>query len=121
MARVFLNGLVTFARITDAVAVSENAIGLAAIETLHDDPNTGVWLVALIVAVKPSRVLNENLQALTTALAESVLPVDQHARELAGLPAEDLNQHLPNLENLPFIKQVGIKRLIDKYRDDQPA
>jgi hypothetical protein len=120
LAGVFVNGLVTFARLTDALAVTENAIGLGAIETLHDDPNTAVWVIAFIVAVKPSRALNDNLQELVAVLAESVLPVERHARELAAVPAEDLDQHLPHLENLPFIKQVGIKQLIDKYRDEQP-
>lgn len=118
LAHIFLNGLVTFARITDSVAVTDNAMGLAAIETLRDDPNAAVWLVAFIIAVKPSRVLNENLQALTAALVDSVLPVERQARELAALPAEDLKRHLPKLEALPFIRQVGITQMIDKYRDE---
>jgi hypothetical protein len=117
LARIFLSGLVTFARITDSVAVSDNAMGLAAIETLSDDPNAAVWLVAFIITVKPSRVLNENLQAFTTALVDSVLPVERRARELAALPAEDLKQHLPKLETLPFIDRVAITQMIDKYRD----
>ena len=63
-------------------------------------------------------VLNENLQALTAALVDSVLPVERQACELAALPAEDLKRHLPKLEALPFIRQVGITQMIDKYRDE---
>jgi DNA-binding transcriptional MerR regulator len=121
LARVMLNGLVTFARITDSVAVTDNAMGLAAIETLRNDPNTAIWLTALVVAVKPAKTLNDNLQALTAALSESILPIDQQARELAALSPDALNQKLPELPNLPFLTQVAIKRLIGKYHDEQPG
>ena len=121
LARIFLNGIATFARIADSVALTDNAIGLAAIETLRDDPNATVWLVAFILAVKSSSTLDENLQALTAALADSVLPIERPARELAALPAEVLGRNTyPTWRRFRFIKQVAVTQLIGKYRDEKP-
>jgi hypothetical protein len=120
-ARIMLDGMAAFAHVADAFAVTENAVGLAAIDLFRDEPITAVWMTAFVIAASRSSALSENLRSIVNALSQDLLPVEQRARELAALSAEDLNQQLPELESLPFIEQVRLKRLIAQYRDEQPG
>lgn len=120
-ARIMLDGMVAFAHMADAFAVTENAVGLAAIDVFRDEPTTAVWMTAFVIAASRSSALSENLRSIVNAFSQNLLPVEQRARELAALSPEALTQELPELESLPFIEQVRLKRLIVQYREEQPG
>lgn len=64
-------------------------------------------------------MLSEGLRSVVDSLSKNVLPVDARARELAALGESELRDRLPELERLPFVEQVRLKRLIAEYRKEQ--
>ncbi len=118
LARTMLAGITAVSRMADAFSLSENATGLAAWEALGEEPMATVWLTALVVSIRRMGRANESLRTVVDALDRDVLPVEQQARELAALPPDELNRRLPHLENMPFIEQARLKRLIAEYRGE---
>jgi hypothetical protein len=116
VARITFDGITALARIADAFAGTENAIGLAALKAFQDDPFLRVWLPPFIIAAGRSAAVSEGLREVTGNLSEKILPLDQRARELAALPDGQLQQRLPGLGKLPYAEQARLKRLILEYR-----
>lgn len=116
LARIMLDGITAFTRIADSLTGTDNAVGLGAIRAFRDEPAAAVWLTAFVIAAGRSSMLSENLRSVVDALSEKVLPVDERARELAALTENELSERLPELERLPFVEQVRVKRLIAEYR-----
>jgi len=118
LARIMLDGITAFTRIADSVAGSDNASGFGAIAVFRGEPMAAVWLLAFVIAAGRSSTLNEGLRAAVDSLSQHVLPVDARARELAALDPGELQNRLPELERLPFVEQVRIKRLIAQHRSE---
>ena len=118
LARIMLDGITAFTRIADSVAGSDNASGFGAIAVFRGEPMAAVWLLAFVIAAGRSSTLNEGLRSAVDSLSQHVLPVDAHARELAALDPGELQDRLPELERLPFVEQVRIKRLIAQHRSE---
>jgi DNA-binding transcriptional MerR regulator len=116
VARITFDGITALARIADAFAGTENAIGLAALKGFQDDPFLRVWLPPFIIAAGRSASVSEGLSEVTGNLSEKILPLDRQARELAALPDDQLQQRLPGLSKLPYARQARLKRLILEYR-----
>lgn len=118
LARILLDGVNAFARMTEAIAGVDNPSGFAAMTLFRDNPMATAWLLALLVGISRSSELSENLKTVVEALTGNVLPTEARARELAKLSPEDLQRELPNLSRLPFIDQVRVDRLIAQYRGE---
>jgi hypothetical protein len=118
LARIMLDGMTAFTRIADAFTGTDNAAGFGAIAVFRDEPMTAVWIVAFVVAAGRTSELNEGLRSVVDSLSKQVLPLDARARELAGLEEDELRDRLPELDRLPFIEQVRLKRLIAEYRGE---
>ena len=116
LARIMLDGITAFTRIADSFTGTDNASGFGAIAAFRGEPMAAVWLLAFTIAAGRSSTLNEGLRAAVDSLSQHVLPVDARARELAGLEPAELRSRLPELERLPFVEQVKIKRLVATYR-----
>jgi hypothetical protein len=77
---------------------------------------TRIWLPPFIIAAGRSPTLSTSIRDITDQLSQSMLPLDQQARELATLPDDQLQQRLPGLAKLPYADQARLKRLILEYR-----
>jgi hypothetical protein len=118
LARIMLDGMTAFRHVANAITGVDNPVGFGATSVFRDDPMVLVWLLAFVVGIGSSRTLSENLRSVVDTLSQKVLPVDARARELAALTEDELRAHLPELERLPFIDQVRVKRLVAEYRND---
>ena len=119
LARIMLDGMTAFTRIADAFTGTENAAGFGAIAVFRDQPMATTWMVSFVIAAGRSSMLSDGLRSVVDSLSKNVLPVDARARELAALGESELRDRLPELERLPFVEQVRLKRLIAEYRNEQ--
>jgi DNA-binding transcriptional MerR regulator len=114
LARTMLDGLAAFSRMADAFALADNATGLGMWKSAADDPMAAVWVTALVVAIRQVAGYRDNLHGVVDALDGNVLPSEAHARSLADLAPDELDQRLGGL---PFIEQAKIRALIASYRE----
>jgi hypothetical protein len=82
----------------------------AAAEALKDQPWIRVMLTAWVISAMRMQPIAENLQQVTTTLADKILPVEDRTRELAALPADEREARL---SQLPWTEGRRVRRLID--------
>jgi hypothetical protein len=122
LAQVFVAGIGMVSRMTDAVALTDNAVGLGAWELVTGDPLAGIWLTAFIVSIRGyDSGYDQNLAAIVEAITNSAMPVAAQVDELAKLTDAELAERLPHLESLPFLKRAALMRLINKAREPAPT
>ena len=109
-------------RMTDAIALTDNAVGLSAWDVVTADPLAGIWLTAFVVSIRGyDSGYDQNLAAIVEAITNSAMPVAAQVDELAELTDAELAERLPHLESLPFLKRAALMRLINEAREQAPT
>lgn len=116
--RTVLDGVALFSQIADAFAGHSNASGMAVMALLRDDPVLRVMMIAFVVSVRRTPTLSSNLDALSTALTESVLPPASRLQALAAMPTEERVAKLPRFGELPWPEQRALTRAIGIFERD---
>lgn len=116
LARILLDGISVMSRLSDALTLTDNAIGLAAWEAVADDPSAAVWFTAFVSSVRSSAPHDENLNAIVEALTNDAVPAAAEVEALAALSDEELEERFSNLEAIPLVQRAGLMNLIARYR-----
>jgi DNA-binding transcriptional MerR regulator len=115
LAQTLLFGISAFSQMTDALAGDRNAAGLAAFVAVSDDPVARALLPVFVISLMRSPALVDNLAAISSALTDSVLPLQAAVRELATLPPDQRAARLKHLDRLSWTQQNQLKRLIEAF------
>lgn len=116
--RTVLDGVALFSQMADAFAGHSNASGMVVMALLRDDPVLRVMMIAFVVSVRRTPTLSGNLDALSTALTESVLPPASKLQALAALSAEERAAKLPRFSELSWPEQRALTRAIEIFEQN---
>lgn len=118
LGRTLLGGVSAFSRIADTMVGRDNASGMGGMRMLDGDAHAALFIVPLVLSMLSSSELAQNLGQVLAAIQSNILPLEQHARELASLSDQERAERLKNLAELPFVEQVRIKRLLVEFSGD---
>ena len=117
----FLGGISAFSRMADAMVGRHNASGMAGMALFAGDRPDAFLIVPLMVSLLKTSEHAMNLRQMADILEGNVLPVEARIREIAALPNAEQSEKLKHLDKLPFIDQLGLKRLLNDLKPEDPG
>jgi hypothetical protein len=116
VARTVMTGIAAFSQLADAFAGYRNASGLAAAETLKDEPLIRVMITAWMVSAMRLRDVAANIHDVSATLTGTILPIEADVRNFAELPEAEREARI---SKLPWPEQRRIRRLISAFKNSE--